>query len=534
MKVTRSGVVLDPVALEDSDIVDVRFDGHRVWSVAVPYAENDQVTLKWPKALHKRLTGVTTVTLTDSATQRLIDTAKNVRFGLSRKRLELVDARGRWLAMTKWDRLGPVLDGRDDDLGAELLRNGKRLVGDLEESGHDVYIVGGTLLGIVRDGGLLPHDDDLDLAFYCRAENPLDIGLESYRMERMLQERGYTVIRHSLAHLEVEYFNKSGEPDHYIDIFTGFFRDGLYCQPFALRGDQVKMEDLVPTRLRTIEGVDLPEPANPEAWLSYAYGEGWRIPDPTFKFITPKSTLRRFEAWFGVYNRGRVFWDKHYLEHRESVGFTSATRPMRHFLRDIPEKARILDLGCGDGRWSKELAKSGHQVTAVDYSHEALRIARAGDPDGSVDFRYLNINDRAALFELGSWMLGTGDEWCVFAHHSPQALTKGNRQNLLLFLDLVLRGGGFADLVNDETFSADYEHARPSTWHLPFEWLKSESEGHPLELRIIDRWKRRDGRRWRTVGAVRVRRNAGSINAGDEVFARARRESSRHGAATKE
>lgn len=523
MKVSRNSIVLDPFTLEDASVADVRFDGHRVWSVSVPYAEDGTITLNWPRALRARLTGITTVELADSANGRLIDTAVDVRFGTSRKRLELTDARGRWLAMTKWDRLGPVLDGRDESVGAALLANGRKLVDYLQDDGHEVFIVGGTLLGVIRDGGLLPHDDDLDLAFYSHADNALDIGLESYRMERALKRRGYTVVRHSLTHLEIEFFNSSGEPDHYIDIFTGFFQDGLYNQPFALRGPEVQPGDLIPTRPRSVEGVELPEPANPEAWLSYAYGPGWKVPDPTFKFITPKSTGARFETWFGVFNRGRVYWDKTYLELEESVGFARADRPLRRFLADVPPRSRVLDLGCGDGRWAKELAVAGHHVTAVDYSHEALRLARRANGHGGADVLYLNINDRAALIEFGTWMLGTGDEWYVFDHHTLQSLTKANRQNHLLFLDLVLRGRGFADVIHDETFSPAYEHGKPSSWHLPQEWLQDELEGHPLDLRRIDGYHRRDGRHRRRVAVSRIRRNSGAVRAGDEMFARERK-----------
>lgn len=524
MKVSRREIVLDPFTIEDAVVVDVRFDGHRVWSVRVPWAEDGRIVLRWPGALRARLSGRTTVTITDSASDRVIDRA-DVRFGVARRRLRIVDGRGRWLAMTKWDRLGPVLEGRDEQVGTDLLRNGQRLVRDLQEDGHDVYIVGGTLLGIVRDGGLMPHDDDVDLAYYSKADNPLDIGLESYRMERALQKRGYTVVRHSLTHLEVEFFNEAGEPDHYVDIFTGFFRDGLYSQPFALRGPEVKPEDLLPTRDRDIRGFTFPEPANPEAWLSYAYGSGWRIPDPTFKFISPKSTTARFETWFGVFNRGRVYWDKHYLGVEQRSGFAPASREIRRFLRDVPPGARVLDLGCGDGRWSRVIADHGYRVTGVDYSHEALRLARGDDAGGGVDFRYLNLNDRAAVLEFGSWVLETGEEWFVFAHHSVQALTKTNRQNVLLLLDMVLRGRGFAHVISDVTLSYGYRRSAPSTWHLPTDWLVRESEGHPLSLVPVGRARRREGMRWRPTETVRVRRLTGRIESADAAYRRIQRES---------
>lgn len=506
MQVDRERIVLDPFTIEDADVVDVRMDGHRVWSARIPYAEDGEIALEWPDALRARLSGVTSLTLTDSASGRELD-AKEVRFGRSRERVELVDARGRWLAMTKWDRLGPVLEGREE-IGHVLLENARRLVEDLQADGHDVYIVGGTLLGIVRDGALMAHDDDVDLAFYCRAENPIDVGLASYEMERALLKRGHTVVRHSLAHLEIEFFNEDGEPDHYVDIFTGFFHEGLYCQPFALRGPEVVASDLVPVRSYEVDGVELPGPPNPQAWLNYAYGSSWRVPDPTFKFITPRETRMRFEGWFGVFNRGRVYWDKAYLEREKSVGFADARGSIDAFLRDVPEGARILDLGCGDGRWSAEIARRGHKVTAVDYSHEALRLARANDTDDLVDFRYLNVNDTAALLEFGARMLGTGDQWCILAHHSAQALPKPGRRNLYRFLDLVLRGQGFAELVNDATFSKHYQHSMPSTWHLPTEWLREESAEFGFDMSVTRRRWRVDARQIRRVETVRVRRGA--------------------------
>jgi len=47
------------------------------------------------------------------------------------------------------------------------------------------------------------------------------------------------------------------------------------------------------------------------------------------------------------------------------------------FLRYLPDKANILDLGCGSGRDSKVFIEKGHFVTAIDGSIEFCKLAAA-------------------------------------------------------------------------------------------------------------------------------------------------------------
>ncbi|HVI41619.1 MAG TPA: class I SAM-dependent methyltransferase [Anaerovoracaceae bacterium] len=45
------------------------------------------------------------------------------------------------------------------------------------------------------------------------------------------------------------------------------------------------------------------------------------------------------------------------------------------FLKYLPDKANILDLGCGSGRDSKVFIDRGHNVTAIDGSFEFCKLA---------------------------------------------------------------------------------------------------------------------------------------------------------------
>ncbi|MET0725110.1 MAG: methyltransferase domain-containing protein [Leifsonia sp.] len=486
MRIDERGLSILRHEIEGAATIDVTFDGQRVWSTRVESdsdsestdADDPEIFLAWPAALMPYLNGRTAVEIRDSANGRPL-AAGEARLGSATSRIAVVDAQGRHLAMNKWDRLGVVFEGNDSGVKQRLLASAAAAVDVLERAGYPVYIVGGTLLGYMRNGGLLPHDDDIDLAYLCEESDPADISLTSYRMERTLKAAGFVVVRHSLAHLELDFFDEAGHVDYYIDIFTGYFRDGEYCQPFALRGDQVTPADLVPVKRIEVDGVVLPAPARPEAWLEYAYGPGWRVPDPTFQFVTPRSTRDRFETWFGVYNRARVFWDKRYAKQDGLQSQSTDDQWVDEFLDRLPAGANVLDLGCGDGAVTERIARAGHRVVGVDYSNEALNLARSSSKTAT-DYRFVNLNDRHALFTLGFDLIETREPWWVFGHQLLQGMTKTNRRNVFFFLNLVLRGDAEAYVTMDTELPDSYRREDPTTWHLPVEWLHDEIVGYGL------------------------------------------------------
>ena len=48
---------------------------------------------------------------------------------------------------------------------------------------------------------------------------------------------------------------------------------------------------------------------------------------------------------------------------------------LRDIIRSIPADAQVLDYGCGVGRWTREIAKRGARVTALDFSAAMLAEA---------------------------------------------------------------------------------------------------------------------------------------------------------------
>jgi len=64
-------------------------------------------------------------------------------------------------------------------------------------------------------------------------------------------------------------------------------------------------------------------------------------------------------------------WDNHWMHHKDTLPTTHFAT--KSYNRYIDGKRSVLDLGCGDGKDSVYFARKGLDVTAVDFSSQALK-----------------------------------------------------------------------------------------------------------------------------------------------------------------
>lgn len=96
------------------------------------------------------------------------------------------------------------------------------------------------------------------------------------------------------------------------------------------------------------------------------------------------------------------FFDSHAPVYEENA-FTRNTVAEVDFLLEelaVPEGGTILDVGCGTGRHSVELAKRGYDVTGVDLS--AQMLARGAENARAAGVEVVWIQADAADFSVGS------------------------------------------------------------------------------------------------------------------------------------
>ena len=103
-----------------------------------------------------------------------------------------------------------------------------------------------------------------------------------------------------------------------------------------------------------------------------------------------------------LWNRKAQFWDKLHGDdgnffHRRLI------EPSLMQLLELQSGEAVLDIGCGNGALARSLAKQGAKVTAIDFSEEMIKLAKARNADASTDIRYLVVDatDDLALAALG-------------------------------------------------------------------------------------------------------------------------------------
>ena len=170
---------------------------------------------------------------------------------------------------------------------------------------------------------------------------------------------------------------------------------------------------------------------------------------------TPKVILGDYESIFGLSDE--------------------ITRREVKFLLDevsIDTRAAILDLCCGTGRHSIELAKLGYAVTGLDISEELLMIAKQKALNANVEVRFIqedmrNIPDKNS-FDLVFIMFGA---WGYF-NEDDQKLSV-----LFQVYEALRKDGHFVlDFFNHDWIVKNFQ---------PYYWSKME-DGFLLEKRQLD------------------------------------------------
>jgi hypothetical protein len=440
-RVDDSGIALSD--LLDTPI-DVRFDGHRLWSfnaVRDASRSGDEVHVEWPRAIAERLSGVARVTV-EGHLDGVTWFEGEVRFGSSTDPLRIVDDTGQPLTLDKGGRLQRTFDRMDAESVHELVVASRKVLDDLVEVGLDPYLCYGGLLGAARDGTMIGHDSDVDVAWLSRHTHPFDIIRESRMAEREMRRRGWRVVRMSAANFKVWAPLPNGKRAG-VDVFGSFYIGDHFHLMATLRGE-LDRDRVTPFGSIELEGVEFPAPRDTAAFLRFTYGPGWKVPDPAFHFAHPPENVRLMaQLWRGA--RSRLWhWSAFYASPRAALVPAEPSLFARWVAGRIKPGARIVELGSGTGRDAVWFAEHGFAVTASDYAGAARDIIRRRlRREGlRVPVQGYNLEAPYGYLTEGARLAHEPGPKHVYARLLIDALAPGGRDGLWRFCSMVCRSGG--------------------------------------------------------------------------------------------
>ena len=475
VSVDPDGVVL---GTRDEEVLDVLFDGRRIWSFrGSKAAERDAGSWRvpWPLDLRGFLNGVTVVTVRDSSGDVLVES--ELRFGDGEGRVAVNDPQGVPLTIDPGGRLVTTFDTSDPEQLGPLVDAIEMVLAKLTGLGLDAFPAYGTLLGAVRDGKLIGHDNDADVAYLSRHTHPVDVIRESFRIQRLLYRDGLEISRYSGGAFKVTVRDSEGVARG-LDVFAGFLYEGrlvLLGEIFA----PFEESWLRPLGTVDLEGRQLPAPAEPDRLLAAMYGPSWRVPDPTFKFETDESIRHRLDMWFRGTRTYRNGWDRRYSTSRHRGPKRKPHELARILHRAEAEGTTVVDVGCGRGQDAVWLALRGHRVFGLDFSGNGYAHLRdrAAEEGWSVQLADLNLLELRHTLAWGARLARADGPKAMLARQLLNATTRRGRENLWRLARTTLGDGGrlYAEFLVAPPHEPPRRYVDPLVWDLDPALVESEA-----------------------------------------------------------
>lgn len=152
----------------------------------------------------------------------------------------------------------------------------------------------GTLLGAVREGNFIVHDEDIDL--FVLIEDRSKVLNALFEIEKL----GFKVARYKYGDLL-----SIIRDDEYIDMY--FFRKYLGTKR-RIHDNLVDAKYLEHTETIAFLGEDFPVPGNPKQLLEVMYGKDWRIPNidskpsnHSYDVIVKRFIIEKFPFIYTIY-----------------------------------------------------------------------------------------------------------------------------------------------------------------------------------------------------------------------------------------
>lgn len=159
----------------------------------------------------------------------------------------------------------------------EILQSLGDTLKPLEAFGRPFFMHSGALLGYIRDGRLIDHDDDVDVGIYLGNLSQADVAHEWLKFKQALADADLLDPK-TLDH-DQPMFKFHSDLGIDIDLFPAWSENGkfsIYPNSFYEMDDS----DVFPFQSFGQDPLGLP--AHPEVLLKLSYGEGWKTPDPLF------------------------------------------------------------------------------------------------------------------------------------------------------------------------------------------------------------------------------------------------------------
>lgn len=150
------------------------------------------------------------------------------------------------------------------------------------QAGVKCFFTSGTLLGIIREGDLIGHDDDIDTCYVSNTEDLFNLGLEWYAIRHVINMMEGCEAKSpfpGLLHVTIP----CGPSRVRFDLFTSISLLGRFIQ-YPLNTTLLETDDVLPLQSIEFFGESVRIPRNPRKHLTANYGPGWTEPDPSFRF----------------------------------------------------------------------------------------------------------------------------------------------------------------------------------------------------------------------------------------------------------